>query len=73
MRPLWPDFTFFPGRGHPGRPPANAEDIVSTIAELIKTLPISTHIQWIKAHQDDDSTSKLSYEAEMNVTADKLA
>jgi len=57
---------------HPGYPLANA-DIVSSIADLIRELPVQTTIRWIKAHQDNDSNMILTSEAAMNVKADDLA
>jgi len=58
---------------HTGRTPANT-DIVSLISRIIKTIPVTVRLNWIKAHQDaDKKAKKLTVEAQMNITADIMA
>ena len=58
---------------HTRRPPANA-DIVSLLAEAINKISITVKLHWIKAHQDSNNTmKKLSWSAEVNITADTIA
>ena len=58
---------------HTGRTPANT-DIVSLISRIIKTIPVTVRLNWIKAHQDADrKAKKLTVEAQMNITVDVKA
>ena len=48
--------------------------IVSLISRIIKTIPVTVRLNWIKSHQDADKTAKkLTVEAQMNITADIMA
>ena len=59
---------------HTGRPPANADMIVSLISRIIKTIPVTVRLNWIKSHQDADKTAKkLTVEAQMKIKADVMA
>jgi len=60
---------------HTGRPPANADILVSLLAELIYTLPIAAKVKWIKAHQDQGvmGKGKLTTSATLNIMADAMA
>jgi hypothetical protein len=47
-------------------------DITQGIQKLLASLPVPTHICWVKSHQDSDTPwDTLSNDARLNVTADK--
>jgi hypothetical protein len=57
----------------PTKQPDN-NDFLSVIRELHQELRRPLRIQWIKSHQDDQTSySKLSPDAKLNIDADKLA
>ena len=48
--------------------------IVSLISRIIKTIPVTVRLNWIKSHQDADKTAKkLTVEAQMKIKADVMA